>query len=75
MAVALTSPHLTLNLVAGYMVCSACENAVIQYTCDTCVFLVCIVLMHTKMSPVITKYPWWEIESPKNIQIIYFRKE
>lgn len=75
MALALTSPPLTLNLVASYMVCSACENAVIQYTYDMCVFLVCIVLMHTKMSLVITKYPWWEIESPKNIQIIYFRKE
>lgn len=31
-----------LNLVAGYMVCSVCETAVIQYTCGMCTFLVCV---------------------------------
>lgn len=31
-----------LHLLAGYMVCSVCENAAIQYTCDRCTFLVCV---------------------------------
>lgn len=30
-----------LHLAAGYMVCSVCETAVIQYTCNMCV-LVCV---------------------------------